>query len=416
MREIAKPGTDTAVVFGRAVTATLAVSVAASATALLLGYPLYFGRTETLTLMLIMVPGIPLLALFMTSGAVLVGLGRSNARASLDTISSVFLLAITLIAVKSHLHASGYAIAYVGSVAASCAVALILARRVVRPTLRGSGSGLSRMLRASLPFGQFDLFAVVYARADSIMLFLIRGSRSVALYGVAFQVATFLFAMPVLLSNALLPEFMGADTRRREYLARRALDVILTVALPLPLFGVLFARPFVIWIAGTRFDGAGPPLAILTGAGAIALLNGFLFQMAIFVGAEKGLWRVIGTVTIANLAANAVAVSLWGADGAAAVMILSEAIGLVMYWRLYRTKMSSPLGRRYPFSVLSASLILIVGWSILHASFNLNPGVGAEIIPRALALTASYGGLLWSLCYLARHVSRRTGLRSGPGI
>ena len=48
---------------------------------------------------------------------------------------------------------------------------------------------------------------------------------------------------------------MSADAERRHFLTRRAFDVVLTVALPLPLFGALFARPVVIWITGPSTPG-----------------------------------------------------------------------------------------------------------------------------------------------------------------
>lgn len=402
MREIARPGADAGSVFGKSLTATVVVSAGAGLAALILGLSLYWGRPETLEMVLILVPGIPMMALFMTGGSVLVGRGRSGLRASLDTLSSLLLLAATMIVVESHLNFRGYAVAYLASLAASGGCAIALAIRLVRPKLRGSRRGFLGTLKTSLPFGQFDLFAVVYARADSIMLFLIRGSRPVAYYGVAYQVANFLFAMPALLSNALLPEFMTADHDRRQFLARRALDVILTVALPLPLFGVLFARPFVIWIAGAKFAGAGAPLAILTGAGAISFMNGYLFQLATFVGAESGLWRVIGTVTTANLAANVLAVTLWGVDGAASVMILSEAIGLGMYWRLYKTKMPSPLGRRYPLCVVAATLGLVASWWALHVGIGLGPGTGFSILLTATGLAAIYAALLSAIALVVR--------------
>jgi O-antigen/teichoic acid export membrane protein len=204
----------------------------------------------------------------------------------------------------------------------------------------------------------------------------------------------------------LLPDFMGAAADRRQFLARRGFDVILTAAVPLPLFGVLFARPFVIWISGDRFEGAGPLLAILVGAASIALLNGYLFQMAVFSGAERGLWRTAAVGTVANVAANAVAVTLWGATGAAYVMILSETIGLLMYWRIYRATMPSPLGRRYPLSVVGASVGLVAVWWSVHVGAGVDPGTGVAIFPRALMLAGAYGVLLWIITSVARRLSR----------
>jgi O-antigen/teichoic acid export membrane protein len=407
MREIARPDADAESVFGRALVATLVVSLVAALTSVAIALPVYWGREPTLTMVLILAPGIPLLALFLTSGAALVGRGRSGGRSVLDLESSVLLLLATLLVVKAHLRSLGYADAYLGSVAASAVVAFALAVYFVRPKLRGASDHLVAMLRKSLPLGQFDLFAVIYARADSVMLFFIKGDRPVALYGVAYQIAVFIFAMPALLSNALLPDFMSADTERRNFLARRALDVILTVAVPLPIFGAVFARPFVVWLAGTAFGAAGPLLAILMGAGAIALVNGYLFQMAIFAGAESGLWRAIGVATVGNLAANAVAVSLWGALGAATVMIFSEVLGLVIYWRIYRARMPSPLGRRHPLSVVGASGALLAIWWSLHAGLGLEPGTGFAMLPRALLLMAAYALLLRSITLVVRMVVDR---------
>jgi O-antigen/teichoic acid export membrane protein len=405
MREVARPEADAESVFGRALGASLLVSVCSALVAVLIGLAVYWDRSTTLILVLILAPGIPLIAVFFTSGAALVGRDRSGYRAALDLGSSVFLLAATIVVVHAHLRVTGYAVAYLASVVLGGFGALALAASVLRPKLRRASKGTMSMLRDALPLGQVDLFAVVYARADAVMLFVIKGDRPVALYGLAYQAASFLFAVPGMLCNALLPDFMSADTERRQFLARRAMDVILTVALPLPIFGILFARPFVVWLAGIRFSDAGPLLAILTGAAAIQLVNGFLFQIAVMSGAIKGLWRVAGVVTAANLAANGVAVTLWGATGAAYVMIFSEVMGLVLYLRIYRSTMPSPLGRRYPLSAVIAVVALVgVCWA-LHVGFRLESGSGIAIVPRALALVAVYGVLLRSITLAARFFS-----------
>ncbi len=415
MREVARPGADVGSAFGRALTTTAVVSIFGAILAAAVGTGLYWGKPETLAMVLILAPGIPMMALFVTIGSVLAGRGRSDARAVLDLASSVFLLVATLLVVDHHLHLRGFALAYLGYLFVSCISALLLAVRFVRPRFRGARKDLRRQIRAAAPLGQCDILSAAYACADSLMIFFIRGDRAVALYGLAYQIASFLFVVPSFLSNALLPDFMVGDDDRRRFLARRGFDVILTVALPLPLFGALFARPFVIWISGERFAGAGTLLAILVGAAAIALLNGYLFQMAVFSGAERGLWRTAAVGTVSNIAANAIAVTLWGATGAAYVMILSETIGLVMYWRIYRTRMPSPLGRRYPLSVIAASLGLVATWWMLHAGLGLEPGKGLAAVPRAVGLAALYAVFVWSIASSARLVSRRKNHAASPG-
>ncbi len=405
MREVAQPGVDTGLVFGRALTTTGVVSICGAILSVAIGIGIYWGKSETLAMVLILAPGIPVMALFVTIGSVLAGRGRSDARAALDLASSLFLLVAILLVVHQHLQLRGFALAYLGYLTVSCLSALTLATRFIRPRFRDTKKHLWSQIRAAAPLGQCDILSAAYARADSLMIFFIRGNRAVALYGLAYQIASFLFVVPSFLSNALLPDFLGSDDTRRRFLARRGFDVILTAALPMPLFGVLFARPFVIWISGGRFAAAGPLLAVLVGAAAIALMNGYLFQMAVFAGAERGLWRTAAVGTVSNIAANAIAVTFWGATGAAYVMIFSETIGLLLYWRLYRNRMPNPLGRRYPLSVVGASVGLLAIWTIVHLEFDVGSGIGLAIVPRALALAALYGLLLWFIASLSRHLA-----------
>ena len=85
-----------------------------------------------------------------------------------------------------------------------------------------------------------------------------------------------------------------------------------------------------------------------------------------------------------------------------------------MYWRIYRTKMPSPLGRRYPLSVFAASVTLLATWWALHAGLGLEAGTGASMFPRAIALAAGYAVLLWVITLAARQASLHR--RRAPGL
>ncbi len=408
-REIARPNADKSSLFGRAVAATLLISIISGIVALAICIPAYSGRGPTLPMEAVLAVGIPVAAMFMLCCAVLVGMGRGTWRALMDPASSIFLLAATIVIVSQHMSPTHYAAGYTISLVASAVVAVSLAAIAGRPRFKGAARGTLKMLKDSAPLGQFDLFAVVYARADSVMLFLIQGSRPTAWYGLAFQVATFIFVLPGLLTNALLPDFMAADPERQKFLARRALDVIMTLALPLPLFGVVFSRPFVVWLEhGSKFNfaPAGTLMAILTFAAALALFNGYLSQMAVYAGAEKGLWRIIGIVTATNLISNAVAVTFWSATGAACVMILSEFVGLCLYWRLYRRTIPYRLPRRYPIAVALATLGTVVIWLGLRYGAGLTPGSGIAFLPRAIGLLGVYLALVYALSAAGRRFGK----------
>ena len=108
----------------------------------------------------------------------------------------------TLLVVRHHLQFRGFALAYLGYLTVSCLSALSLATLFIRPKFRGTGKQLRGQIRAAAPLAQCDVLSAAYARADSLMIFFIRGDRAVALYGLAYQVASFLFVVPHC-SNAL---------------------------------------------------------------------------------------------------------------------------------------------------------------------------------------------------------------------
>ena len=225
------------------------------------------------------------------------------------------------------------------------------------------------------------------------------------MYGVAYQIANFLFAMPALLSNALLPEFMSADDDRRRFLARRALDVILTVQLPLP-FSARYSLDLSSSGSRDRISGElGRHSRILTGRGPHRARERILFQMAIFAGAERGLWRVIGTVTVANLAANAVAVTLCGRDrrcerddperGDRTSDVLED----LSNQDAKPARSAIPAFCPRSFGDASCDLVGAARRARIKA------GTRASMFPRAIALAACYAVLLWLITLAARQAS-----------
>jgi len=409
MREIARPGNNRGSVYWTALIAAGIVSLGAAVVAGAAGSAIYHSQPLAMRLVLIMLPSIPLSAMFLVAGAALAAVGRQDVRATLDVLSSVALLAATLAVVGTRSGSSAYAALYDASLLVSAALALALSRRRIRPTtVRGTGDTRS-FLRTAAPLGQVDILSAVYFRADSLLLFFVKGASALAVYGVAYQAAAFLMSSPTFLTGALLPDYMAADSARRDRLAERALDVMVTVALPLPLFVTLFAKPFIAIIVGDRYAGAAVLLSILSGSILLIFINSFLFQMAVLGGAERRMWKPLAVVTFANLAANGVGIPLFGAPGAAWAMVASELAGVFLYWRVYRTTVHHVLRLGYPLSIAASVCVLGAVCLAIHLSLHVGVGNRWAAVPRGAILLACYGGLV-ALCEQMR--KRRSRLRS----
>lgn len=405
LREIARRDAPRGEVLGSTAVASAVVGLGDALLAVAIAVAVYWSQPDTLVLVAAFAAAAPLNAVFVTSGSGLAGLGRNDLRGLMDVGSSVLLLGATLAVVGERLGATAYAAGYDASLLVSAVVATWIAARRCAPVRLGSHHLVST-IRASVPLGQVDVLASVYARADTLLLFFLKGASPVALYGVAYQVATFVMASPTFFTSAIAPDYMVADTAGRERIVRRSFDVLITVALPVPLFGVVFARPFVVWLAGARFAGAGPLLAILSFAAAATLLDAFLFQIALFAGLEDRIWRSLAVVTAANLVANAVAIPVWGATGAAVAMIVSESVGLAAYSRRFLRAHPEAIDGAQAVAVAAAVILLGAAWALLVSLAHLGPGTRAGIVPRALALAVAYGVLVLLFRRLASWLAR----------
>jgi O-antigen/teichoic acid export membrane protein len=112
--------------------------------------------------------------------------------------------------------------------------------------------------------------------------------------------------------------------------------------------------------------------------------------LAIYAGAEGRLWRPIAIVTLVNLGSNALAVPFFGANGAAAAVVLSEVVALVLYRRMFSSVLAL---RPSAFSLVPplASVALVAsGWAAAHWAAGVGAGVGVLMLPRAAVLGACY--------------------------
>lgn len=402
MREVGAARPDGRAVLGVGLRAVSLTSLCCVAAALLAGLGAYWGRPHTLLLVVLVVWWVPFMAWFQFGGSMLAALGRSDVRGLLDVVSSALLLGGTLVVVHEGLSDGVYVLAFAGSMAVSGLVALALALRRVGPRGASSSLRVPTLVKAAIPFGQVDIFAAVYNRADALMLYFVRGESAIAVYAVAYQVAAFVMVAPAFLTGALLKDFMAADRAERRRLARRTLEVACAIALAVPLLFSVFARPFVLWLAGPGFSGAIPVLVVLSVAAAIAFVDGVLYQLAVFAGARRRLWRVVGIVTAVNLGCNAVAVPLFGPMGAACVMVLSELVALVFYWQMFMRVVGGGVGLYAPVAAAVAAALVGAGCVLCHAVAGVGAGSGLAMAPRALLLAVAYAGLL-GLALAGRH-------------
>lgn len=244
------------------------------------------------------------------------------------------------------------------------------------------------LLVASLPLGLALGINELYFRADQLIISLSRPLEEVGWYGLAFRVIELTATLPGALLVSLFPviaaQVAANDAQVRDTL-QRGFDVLVAVALPLALGGLVLAGPVVAAVAGDAFAGAAGPLSILLFAGGLAFVNG-LFGYALIARDRQRdtLWLNV-TALACNLALNIALVPTYGIDAAAATAVVSELVILVGgVWLVRRHLGVLPAPRMVLRAGAAATVMTGVLWVCDSAPLSVLLVIAAVTYPAAL--------------------------------
>jgi O-antigen/teichoic acid export membrane protein len=219
------------------------------------------------------------------------------------------------------------------------AAASIRAFGFVRPALDLSLQ--RRLFAAALPvFGATAVF-FIYFRIDTYLLALLSGSEATALYGAAFNLAFGLSFLPLLYARSMLAPFSTPSARqlRTAYAHAAAVTCALVLAITT---GLLIIAPAIALLYGAGFAVARSAYLILLAAQAVYLFT-HLNAMVFFARGRSGTMWLLSLFALAtNVAANVMLIPPYGASGAAAAMVISEAVLLAAQALFLRGVLSTP--------------------------------------------------------------------------
>jgi O-antigen/teichoic acid export membrane protein len=259
------------------------------------------------------------------------------------------------------------------------AVVLLLnvwwARRHVRIDLRTNVQQMRSLVKDSLAYWSFALFYMIYLWIDTVILSLLTNSKVVGWYGVSTRLFTTLMFVPAILSMAWLPRLVSAfeeSPRRLHETARRPIELVLLLGLPICVLAAMTSAPIIRILFGPGYSQAAPVLTVLALVLPLMYLNVMLNQVVV-AAKRQSIWTwIMAGATVVNPLFNIALIPLFqshfgnGAIGAAIALGLTE--------------------------------VLIVGVGFLVA--------GRQVLTAASTFrwlrTAAAGGAMWAVMYATR--------------
>ena len=282
--------------------------------------------------------------------------------------------------------------------------------RKYRPRLGRLDVGIVvRLLRQSYVLWFSQLMAVTYSYVDVIMLSKFSGEEAVGLYNASYALIVNALFFPIALMNSVFPVLCRdypdnpAEFRRT---VQRALDILWAVAVPMAVFGTLFAGDIVRFLYGEAFAPSAGALRILIWACAVMFLS-VVMPFTFIAARQQNKIIIFGLIGVClNVGMNLYLIPRYGFIGAsiatAATEVIVLAVTVVVLFFLLRFVPS-------PRVFVKCLLAGAGGGALMHA---VRPWGGAA----AAGLGAAAFLCLYTLLrvFSRQEILRAVGRGSGP--
>ncbi len=330
---------------------------------------------------------------------------RARGHRVAEALVLLALRAATLVAVVAAvslgLSLAGLAWAHVAASVAPLLAAAALAWRAHRgpaahdaptpPALHSVGE----VLRASLPLAVNGALALVSLRIELLVIFWTRGPWEAGLFGAAVKIVESLNGVPSAVAAGAMPaltrEAMGGAHAQpeppREVRARTAATAAL-LAVPAAV-GLALLAPGVLLVLGRDYVAAAPALRVLAFAVVALFMNVVLLHALIAAGRAAWLPRLTAARVVFAAVVAFIAIPRWGVVAAAAGVLASEVLLLLLSSRACRlagfaVPLSAPLG-----VAVAATLPMAAAVAMLDAGAVPSALTGALVYAGTLAVAFS---------------------------
>ncbi len=243
-------------------------------------------------------------------------------------VQRVLAAALGLVALAAGLGVVAVAGTYTLGAAVGLLLAVILAaRRVGLPRVATSRRSRRRLTRLSLPYAVQDVFGVLLAKVDIVILSLLASEAAVGRYGGAYRLleATFFLASSVNGAFAAMYTYLGPTTDPPlGAVVQRSMKLLLVVLVPCAVVLGVLAEPISVAFLGGDFKTAAEPLRLL--APAVVLIGVVYLATSLLVsrGNPRRMIVISAAGVALNVLLNLTLVPTLGDRGTAAAMLLTE--------------------------------------------------------------------------------------------
>lgn len=280
----------------------------------------------------------------------------------------------------------------------------VLRNRLLTMRVRLQPSTWFGLIRGGLPFGIIAFTLSLAYKVDTIILKEFTTDAMVGWYNAAYNLVFSLMFLINGFKEAIVPTLARTYVSDPDQVTRwyvRTVKVLLVIALPIAVGGMLLAFPLIEMLYTRAFLPSGMALMVLIWDVPFLMYTAFCGNITTIINEERQAARIYGINAVANVLLNLWAIPRYGVMGAAIITVATDLIGTLQFYWLLNRKLDHPNLKAVLAKTLLASVVM---GGVVYFARHLNVLV-------AIAIGAGVYGLMVLLLRLFDQDERDSLLR-----
>lgn len=188
------------------------------------------------------------------------------------------------------------------------------------------------------PFAAGSLIGYILTYTDSLMLGWMKPIDSVGLYSAALKIPQILMIPAGLIATATLPAIsrLAAEKEKLKIFVRKTSEMLIYLALPLIVGGIILARPIMMTVFGSQYLMGAPVFQIIIPLILLVYLNGILGNVFFAKNLQKTTMVFSAIAAGLNVFLNYLLIPQYSFVGAAGATILSQFLNFTLLLWLFK--------------------------------------------------------------------------------
>lgn len=233
------------------------------------------------------------------------------------------------------------------------------------------------IIKKTWPMAVTVALNLVYFKADTIFLSILKPAADVGLYGASYRVLEIVTTFPHMFMGLVMPilteHWVAKNYSSLNSVWRKTFVFFSLITLPMVFGAWVVAAPLMKLVAGAEFQASGNILRVLIIAGATIFFGTLYTYLVLVVDRQRAIIKYFAAVAVASLVAYAVFIPVYSYWGAAWVTVATECAIVLAAWRVVREKVTLKIPWREITLITIASAIMAAALYVVRLRLSVIP-------------------------------------------